>query len=127
VATEEQAEQHIDPNTGALVEGPPPATDGTAAGQDPAPAATDPSVQAEIDAAVAKALAAHGIEVTPAETQSALDALQSLGEDAEHSTFAERLEQLADRGYQAVVHAEQESPLVKTLITVVGELVEKVA
>jgi isopropylmalate/homocitrate/citramalate synthase len=100
-------------------------TDAPAAAE--ATPAADPAVQSQIDEAVAKFAAEHGIEISQPEAQSALDALKGLAEDAEHSTFAEKLEKLADEGYQAVVKAEDESPLVKTLITVVGELVGKVA
>jgi hypothetical protein len=91
---------------------------------DEAPAAAAPDVQALIDQEVAAALAAHGITPAPAKP-SALDRLDELAQDVEHSTFAERLEQLAGEGYQAVLDAEQ-SPVVKTLVTVLGELVAKV-
>lgn len=86
--------------------------------------------RALIDAEVEAALAEHGITIPAPVKPSALDALNELVDhtagDVEHSTFAEHLATLAERGYQAAVTAEQESPTLKTLVTIVGELVAKV-
>ncbi len=93
-----------------------------------APAADAPAtdVQAQIDQAVEAALAAHGIQVTPPEKEPILDALKTLGQDAEHLSFVQKLEHLAADGYQAVTDGPY-APEARALFAVVEALVEKVA
>lgn len=93
----------------------------------PAPVITDAQVQQRVDAAVAAFAAEHNIEppaAAPAEApQTALQALKSLYEAAEHTSFAEKLQTLADRGIQEAELIE-EHPVVRALAAVVKELVE---
>lgn len=80
--------------------------------------------QAQIDAAVAKAVAAfaaaHGI-TPPQEQATALQALQRL----EQLPFAEKVKTLVENG---IGEAElvSETPVVRTLAAIVGELAEKI-
>jgi hypothetical protein len=97
-------------------------TDTTATGE---PEIT-PAIQAVIDREVAAFATAHGIEAPVAE--QATSALEALAQDTEHTTFVEKLEHLAANGYQATLHEMQDAPpALKALVTVVGELVTKVA
>jgi hypothetical protein len=97
---------HVDPNTRAAPAG-------------------DVDVDAAIDAAVKAKLAELGINLpeAPEVKPTALERLGSLAGEIEDSTFVQRLETLAAEGYQAAVGGE---PAVKALVSVVGELVEKI-
>ncbi len=84
-----------------------------------------PEIQALIDREVSAFAQAHGIQAPVAE--QAASALEAIAADAEHSTFAEKLEHIAQNGYQAALHEwEDAPPSLKALVTVVGELVTKV-
>lgn len=49
--------------------------------------------------------------------------LKELESELAGSTFAQRVEHLAHDGYQTVINMEQERPALRTLITIVGEIV----
>ncbi len=86
-------------------------------------AAASSEVDAAVEAAVAKFAAEHGIEppAAAAPEESALQALQEL----EHTSFAERLQALAEKGIEEG-QLVSETPIVRALAAVVGEIVDKV-
>lgn len=88
-----------------------------------------PAVQAAIAAAVEQRVAAAPVAPDGAAADprkpSILEALHTLAQEAEHSTFAERVEALAANGYQTIVKAEHERPMLGTLLTIVEALVDK--
>jgi hypothetical protein len=91
--------------------------------------ATADTTQSAIDAAVAAFAAEHGIEppaATSTTTPTALQALAELADDAEHTSFGQKVLTLVDRGIgEADLVAE--SPAVKAIASIVGELAEKLA
>lgn len=88
--------------------------------------------QAELDAAIAAAVAkaTGGIapDALPADEPKPdiLDALKELGDDAEHSSFASKVLHLAEHGYGEVVKAEQETPALRTALSLLEALIGKV-
>jgi hypothetical protein len=87
-------------------------------------APTDDAIQAAVDAALAKFAAENGLE-PPAAAEPAPSALHAL-EQLQHTTFGEKILTLAKEG---IGEAEliEETPAVRALAKVVGELTEKVA
>jgi 3-oxoacyl-ACP reductase-like protein len=89
----------------------------------------DPKTQSIVDAAIASFAAKHGIDV-PAATAgakpSALQALAQLGETAEHTTFGEKVLALVEKGI-GEAHLVEETPVVRALAAIVGEIAEKAA
>lgn len=89
-----------------------------------------PAVQAAIDSAVAQRIALQGPVAPDAGPQdppkpSIVTALKTLEHEAADSTFAQRVEALAEQGYQTIVNQEHERPILRTLLTIVEELVGK--
>jgi hypothetical protein len=87
-------------------------------------------VQAIVNQAVAAAVAAQGPVAPDGVAQDPpkapiLTALAEMEAEGLHSTFAERVEELARTGYETVISMEQERPALRTLLSIVGDLVEK--
>lgn len=109
---------HEDPNASA------PLVTGGEEGENVALGTAGVDVDQLIEEGVKAKLAELGITVPePAVKPTALERLSALAGEIEDSTFVQRLETLAAEGYQAAVDGE---PAVKALVSVVGELVEKV-
>lgn len=89
------------------------------------PAATDDATQAAVDAALAKFAAEHGI-TPPAPKTSALQVLEQLAADAEDTSFGKRVLELADKGIQEA-DLIAETPAVRAIAAIVGELASKLA
>jgi hypothetical protein len=92
--------------------------------------AQSPEVQALIAGAVQQAVAAagpvapDGVAADPPKPPI-LSALKTLETELEGSTFAQRVEHLAHQGYQTIIDQEHERPALRTLLTIVEELVGK--
>jgi hypothetical protein len=105
---------------------------------DESPVAGDPtavtagSASPDVDAAVQKALAEfaaqHGLPAPapPAAKPSALLALKELSEDAAQTTFGHKVLALADAGIQEA-ELVAETPAVRAIAAIVGELASKIA
>jgi hypothetical protein len=91
----------------------------------PVPAASDDATQAAVDAALARFAAEHGIE-PPAPKTSALDTLGELAGDAEHTSFGQKVLALAEKGIEEA-DLISETPAVRAIAAIVGELASKLA
>jgi hypothetical protein len=80
-------------------------------------------IQSAVDAALAEFAAANGLEV-PKRTTQAPSALQALGQ-LEDTTFGEKVLALVHEGVGEAALVE-ESPVVRALAAVVGEIASKV-